>query len=68
MSHSFSKEIHQSIGGYDYSLIELNENEFETFIKNKEFTGINVTIPYKEKVLPYLEYIHVGALFCPLLL
>lgn len=57
LKHSFSKEIHEKIGHYPYELKELNEKEFIVFMKKKEFKGINVTIPYKEKVIDYLDYI-----------
>lgn len=57
LGHSFSKEIHSQIGGYEYSLIELNEKEFGSFMQKKDFKAINVTIPYKEKVIPYLDYV-----------
>ena len=57
LGHSFSKEIHEKIGKYSYELIELDENEFIDFMEKKDFKAINVTIPYKEKVIPYLHYI-----------
>jgi len=41
----------------DYFLMPLNENEFDEFMKNKNFLGLNVTIPYKEKVLKYIIFI-----------
>ena len=62
LGHSFSKEIHEQIGKYNYQLVELNESEFETFMKQKDFKAINVTIPYKEKVIPYLDYVSDTAL------
>ena len=55
LGHSFSKTIHETIADYTYDLIELNEEEFHTFMKEKKFNAINVTIPYKEKVIPYLD-------------
>ncbi len=55
LTHSFSKEIHAKLADYDYELIELNENELDTFFQKKDFEAINVTIPYKEKVIPYLD-------------
>lgn len=55
LGHSFSKTIHESFADYTYDLIELNEEEFHTFMQEKKFDGINVTIPYKEKVIPYLD-------------
>lgn len=57
LTHSFSKEIHNLLGGYDYELCELKENELDTFFKKKDFCGINVTIPYKTSVIKYLDYI-----------
>ena len=57
LGHSFSKQIHESLIGYKYELKELSKEEFDNFMIKKEFTAINVTIPYKEKVIPYLDYI-----------
>lgn len=57
LGHSFSKEIHERIGKYEYEPKELNEKEFHEFMQKKDFKAINVTIPYKEKVIPYLHYI-----------
>lgn len=55
LSHSFSKEIHAAIGEYSYILQEIEPRKLEEFIKNKNFSGINVTIPYKSEVIPYLN-------------
>ena len=55
--HSFSKEIHKKLADYEYELIELTENQVGEFLKKKDFTAINVTIPYKETVIPYLDYV-----------
>lgn len=57
LSHSFSKEIHLCLASYDYQLKELVKDEVPDFIKNKKFKAINVTIPYKETVMPYLDEI-----------
>ena len=57
LGHSFSKEIHQKIGGYEYELIELAPDELEGFILSREFDGLNVTIPYKQTVMDYLDEI-----------
>lgn len=54
LGHSFSAEIHALIGGYDYQLREVPENELDVFMKESKFSGINVTIPYKKDVIPYL--------------
>lgn len=55
LGHSFSKEIHEKLGRYEYELKELRPDELESFIKAADFEGINVTIPYKEDVIPYLD-------------
>ena len=54
LKHSFSKEIHERIGGYGYDVCEVEPDKVESLLKAAEFSGINVTIPYKEKVIPYL--------------
>lgn len=56
LTHSFSKEIHARLADYDYELIELNEDEIEPFFAKKDFEAINVTIPYKQTVIPYLDF------------
>lgn len=55
LTHSFSKEIHAKLADYEYELTELTEDEIEAFFKKKDFNAINVTIPYKQTVIPYLD-------------
>lgn len=55
LKHSFSKEIHAKLADYEYELIELAENEIAPFFAKKDFAAINVTIPYKQTVIPYLD-------------
>ncbi|MBQ7218812.1 MAG: shikimate dehydrogenase, partial [Ruminococcus sp.] len=57
LPHSFSKEIHEKIGDYEYSLKELKQDEVQNFILSKNFKAINVTIPYKQTVIPFLDEI-----------
>ena len=57
LGHSFSKDIHERLGGYEYELREIAPNKLDEFMKKKDFLGINVTIPYKERVIPYLDFI-----------
>ncbi len=54
LKHSLSPEIHKHFYDYEYSLIELNEEELKEFLKEKNFNAVNVTIPYKETVMPFL--------------
>ena len=55
LGHSFSKEIHARLADYEYELIELTEEEITPFFKKKDFRAINVTIPYKQTVIPFLD-------------
>lgn len=61
LGHSFSAVIHAKLGDYDYRLCELTETELVDFMTNKNFKGINVTIPYKETVIPFLDRIDESA-------
>ena len=51
--HSYSKTIHGLIGDYDYELVSLPPEKLDGFMREKAFKGINVTIPYKQDVIPY---------------
>lgn len=57
LGHSYSPQIHQALGCADYRLQPLTKEEFHTFMTQKDFCGINVTIPYKEAVFPYCNII-----------
>ena len=61
LAHSFSKEIHSYIGEYEYEMIEKTPEDVENFITKGMFSAINVTIPYKETVMPFLDYISENA-------
>lgn len=55
LGHSFSKIIHEMLADYTYDLIPLTREEFHAFMEAKDFTALNVTIPYKQDVIPYLD-------------
>ena len=57
LGHSFSAEIHARLGREPYELRELAEEEVGPFLRSGEFRGINVTIPYKQAVMPFLDEI-----------
>lgn len=61
LPHSFSKEIHGRCADYDYQLTELTPEQIPGFMTEKSFQAINVTIPYKQTVIPYLSYIDPAA-------
>lgn len=54
LGHSYSPQIHRELGSYQYTLFEKEPQELEEFLKNGDFEGLNVTIPYKKDVIPYL--------------
>lgn len=62
LSHSFSKIIHNEICDYDYELYEIKKDELKTLLTERKFKAINVTIPYKQDVIPYLDSIDEFAL------
>ena len=55
LSHSYSPQIHARLGGYSYSLFEKEPEDLGDFLKSGDFSGLNVTIPYKKDVIPYLD-------------
>lgn len=56
LGHSYSKIIHEKIADYTYDLLPLTEEEMHAFMKKKDFAAVNVTIPYKRAVIPYLDF------------
>ncbi len=61
LSHSFSPEIHKKLGNYKYELCEVARDRIDDFFREKGFSGLNVTIPYKETVIPHLDEISEAA-------
>lgn len=57
LPHSFSPQIHLALGNHDYNLFEVAPENLEAFMKEHNFKGINVTIPYKKAVIPYLDVV-----------
>lgn len=57
LSHSFSPQIHSMLADYSYELFEMPESEVGKFVRSNAFDAINVTIPYKKTVIPYLDEI-----------
>ena len=55
LGHSYSKRIHERLASYDYRLLPLRRDQFASFMEAGDFKGINVTIPYKKEVVPYLD-------------
>ena len=61
LGHSFSPQIHRELGGYDYALMEVAREALPAFFAARDFSAINVTIPYKQAVLPWLNSVSEAA-------
>lgn len=76
ISYSFSEKYfidkfrNESIFNSNYKTIDLNEiSEINHIIQEKELKGFNVTIPFKEQIIPYLDELdstakNIGAVNC----
>ncbi len=61
LGHSYSKQIHEKLAAYTYDLCPLTREEFPVFMERRAFRAINVTIPYKKDVIPYLDELDENA-------
>lgn len=57
LGHSFSPQIHRELADYSYELFEMPVEDVPSFLKSDKFDSMNVTIPYKKTVMPYLKEI-----------
>ena len=64
LGHSFSPLLHRRLADIDYELFPLPEEQFETFMAARDFSAVNVTIPYKQRVLPYCDRLTPAAQRC----
>lgn len=55
LGHSYSPKIHALFGAYEYRLFEVEPEDVEEFVLHGDYAGINVTIPYKETVMPLCD-------------
>ncbi len=53
LGHSYSPRIHAELANYAYRLYEKSPTELDAFLREGDWDGLNVTIPYKKTVLPY---------------
>lgn len=63
INYSFSPYIH-SLLGYDYGVMNLEREKLADFFAKKDFSGVNVTVPYKKEVIKYLDKVDETALMC----
>ncbi len=59
--HSVSPQVHRLLGLDDYALYPLEESELPSFVSRGELDGFNVTVPYKEKIIPLLSSVRGAA-------
>ena len=62
LGHSFSPELHKALAGYDYALLPTPRDAVEDLLRKREFRGLNVTIPYKQAVIPLCDEVDPRAL------
>ena len=55
LGHSYSSQIHAQLADYSYDLFEKEPEDLEDFLNKSDFSGINVTVPYKKDVIPFLD-------------
>ena len=61
LGHSFSPIIHKQLADYDYQLYSIPRDEIDAFMKKRDFSALNVTIPYKQTVMPYCDELSPAA-------
>lgn len=61
LGHSYSPQIHRYLGDYSYDLFEKEPEEVGDFVKNGDYSAMNVTIPYKKDVIPFLDTLSPAA-------
>ena len=55
LGHSFSPQLHSALADYDYQLYPTSPEAVEELFRRREFKGLNVTIPYKQTVIPLCD-------------
>ncbi len=55
LGYSYSPRTHAMLGGYDYQLMEMTREEAATFVRSGEWTGLNVSVPYQEAIMPLCD-------------
>lgn len=61
LGHSYSPQIHGWLGDYPYDLYEKEPEELESFLRNGDFTALNVTMPYKKDVMAFMDELSPAA-------
>lgn len=64
IAYSLSPRIHALLGDYRYQLCDLPPAELADFMAAAPFRGLNVTIPYKQAVIPFCGHLSPEASSC----
>ncbi len=62
LSHSYSKTVHEALWIDNYNMWEIAPGSLDPFMRYAEWDGVNVTIPYKQAVIPYCDMLDPSAL------
>lgn len=63
LGHSHSPFVHRQFG-YDYDLRVVEKEDLGAFLTEGDYLGLNVTIPHKTAVIPYLDELDESAKRC----
>ena len=63
LAHSYSPALHELLGGdsYTYRLFEVSPENLPAFLEGDDWDGLNVTIPYKQAVIPFCKHLSPAA-------
>ena len=61
LGHSFSPQLHRAFGNYDYRLLPTPRDAVAQLLAERQFRGLNVTMPYKQMVIPLCDEIDTRA-------
>ena len=57
LGHSYSPQIHALMADYSYDLFEVEPENVGEWVLHGDYDAMNVTLPYKKDVIPYLDEI-----------
>ena len=55
LRHSFSPRLHKALAGYEYALLPTPPDKVAKLLHERNFRGLNVTLPYKQTVIPLCD-------------
>lgn len=61
LGHSFSPQLHRAFGDYDYCLLPTKRDAVVQLLAQRPFRGLNITMPYKQMVMPLCDEIDARA-------